>query len=811
MPLDAELLATFLAEAKGLLARLRSADIEDRRVAAHSLKGLSRLVEVPQLEPLARELEARAADDEFVTQSAAQIEAMLAVIADTGQPPVDAGPPELAGALEDFNPEEQAMLRRFFLEEAQEHLEGAQRTLLALARENANRDLLAELFRTLHTVKGAAGTVGLAEVTEAAHMLEDRIEGLTSIEPELIETMLSGIDTLRSMIEGGTGLLDRLKEDLRPTVAPAPSEAEPAKSDRREVDRRTEVDRRGERQVLRVEVARVDELMDAVGDLVFDRTRIERRVIELRALAQDLARTRHSFRDAVAKLRHEANPLADRLAEVDGDIADTARRLERALGGLNDEAEGLRRTATVLQEGLTRVRMMPLRWLFARLERLVRDTAREEGKQIALETLGEATELDKSVVDQIGDPLLQLLRNAVAHGIEDPAERLAQGKPAVGRVTVEARQKGEFVYIDVTDDGRGIDPAVVRERLAQSGRLSRDAAASMSDDDAVAAIFERGFSTRPAADRLAGRGIGLDVVRESLARLGGSISVGSQPHILTIFTIRLPLTTAIAQALLFKVGGNVYALPAAHVLESAQVTAPLGRTVQLREGNLPLVDLHLLLNADPPLTRRRTVIALSFGDRKFAITCDKVVGPRQIVVKSLGPLLKPLPLYAGATISGAGKVQLILDLAELAAQLGRDRPAFPRFDANEPAAERRAHILVADDSRSVREAVTLILAQAGYRVDAVPDGWEAWEALQDGAYDLLLTDLEMPRLAGYELIAKLRRDVELRSMPVLVISSRGAQPNRARAEAAGAQGFIPKPINRRAIVDRVAEALRRSR
>jgi chemosensory pili system protein ChpA (sensor histidine kinase/response regulator) len=224
-----------------------------------------------------------------------------------------------------------------------------------------------------------------------------------------------------------------------------------------------------------------------------------------------------------------------------------------------------------------------------------------------------------------------------------------------------------------------------------------------------------------------------------------------------------------------------------------------------------LVDLHLLLGADQPLARRRTVIALSFGERRFVITCDKIVGPRQIVVKSLGPLLKPLPLYVGATNSGAGKVQLILDLAELAEQLGRGRLALPRFEASDPLLERGARILVADDSRSVREAVTMILAQAGYRVDAVPDGWEAWEALQEGAYDLLVTDLEMPRLAGYELIAKLRRDTELRSLPVLVISSRGIQPNRIRAEAADNQGFIAKPINRRTIVDRVAEALRRSR
>ncbi|HJZ87895.1 MAG TPA: response regulator [Polyangia bacterium] len=817
-PLDPDLLATFLSEARGHLQRLREPALgpDERATAAHGLKGLARVVDLPALLPLTVELDesVRADDRAAVRRLLGAIETTLEQL----EPPA-----VLESAQGDLRPEEQEILRRFFLEEAQEHLESAQRTLLSLAGQPDNRDLLAQLFRTLHTVKGAAGTVGLPEVGEAAHLLEDRIAELQArggeIDAEPLDTLLSGLDTLRAMIESGlategaSALLERLKDDLRAPAdarhhpAPAP-QAAAEEGDRPAAERRLEDRRGGEKQVIRVDVERVDELMDAVGELVFDRTRIERRVLELHAVGQDITQARGFLRDALAALRHQGHPLCDRLGEIDADLSEGTGRLERALAGLGDEAEALRRTAALMQDKLQRVRMMPLRWLFARLDRLVREAARAERKQVVLQTFGEATELDKSVVDQIGDPLSQLLRNSVAHGIEDPPRRVRAGKPAAGRIVVEARQRGEFVYIEVADDGQGIDPALVRERLVALGRVSPEQAGALDDDRAVAAIFERGFSTRAAADRLAGRGIGLDVVRESLSRLGGDITVASKPAAGTRFTIRLPLTTAIAQALLFKVGGQVYALPAAHVLESAQVAGLDGRTAQLRDQTLPVVDLHLLLGADPPATRRRTLIALAFGDQRFAVTCDKIVGPRQIVVKSVGPLLKPLPLYAGATISGAGKVQLILDLAALAAELGRD-PALA-FGRELPApAPRRPRILVADDSRSVREAVSLILEAAGYRVDAVPDGWEAWEALQDGAYDLLLTDLEMPRLAGTELIAKLRRDVDLRSLPVLVISSRTAQPSRARAEAAGAQGFIAKPVNRRLIVDRVAEALRK--
>jgi hypothetical protein len=242
----------------------------------------------------------------------------------------------------------------------------------------------------------------------------------------------------------------------------------------------------------------------------------------------------------------------------------------------------------------------------------------------------------------------------MAHGIEPAAERIAAGKPPIGTISLAARQEGDAVFLEVGDDGAGIDPGQVRASLIGAGRLEPEAAAAASDEQIVAAIFEAGVSTRDAADELAGRGVGLDVVRENIARLGGDITVASTPGAGTRFTVRLPLTTAISQAFLFKVAGQVYALPNVHIVDT--------------DGDMPVVSLHKVLGVEataPGDGRKLPVIGLEFAGRRLAATCDKLIGPREIVVKSLGPLLAPIGLFAGGTISGAGKVQLILDPAAL--------------------------------------------------------------------------------------------------------------------------------------------------
>jgi chemosensory pili system protein ChpA (sensor histidine kinase/response regulator) len=780
-----------------------------------------------------------------------------------GAPPAAAapptGPPPAAAdaALDaEWSPDEARMLRAFFVDEAREHLDHVVQALLDLGRDRTRHDVLNLLFRETHTLKGSAATVGLRAIAERSHRLEDRFvrlrDGHEQLDEDGVDRFLAEADLLREMVEhvaeAGTGAAP-------PPAAPAPpppaAPAAPAfprdaarvqpdddlariaktpaeepgldDLDRRGADRRFVGRRRDERQVLRVDASRLDQMMDAVGELVFERTRIERRAQEFQGVMRDLAESRATLRALLSHRGTEETLAAvtTRVAEVEGELASAGSSLELTTAGLLDDTAALRRSAALLQDGLTRLRMMPLHWLYARLERPTRDAARADGKQVTLVTRGEETELDKMVVEQITDPLIQLVRNAIAHGVEPPAERRAAGKPETGTITVAARHQGDFVYIEVEDDGRGIDFPGIRAHLRASGREAD--AAELPEDALVELLFSPGFSTRQQADELAGRGVGLDVVRDNIARLGGDLAVSSRPGQGSHFVVRLPLTTAITTAVLFKVGGQVYGLPAAYVLESGycdpQAAAPDGGagaqagaaaqgspllgSLQARGGDVPVLSLHRLLGAEiAPGQRRVPAIVLSFGDRHFAVSCDKIVGPREIVVRSLGPLLAPLPLYAGATISGAGKVQLVLDLASLAA-LVTGAPALQPVPAPQA-----ARVLLCDDSRSLREAVSRILAVAGYAVQTAPDGWEAWELLQDHPFDLLVTDLEMPRMDGFDLIARVRRDPELKALPILVLTSRSSVENRMRCDTLGATGLLSKPVNRRVFIERVGDVLR---
>jgi chemotaxis protein histidine kinase CheA/CheY-like chemotaxis protein len=775
--IDPELLGVFLPEARGYLAQMT--EPHERVQAAHGLRGACAMVGLAELATQAEALEAvfRAGGDGLDARR--RIEEALAALA--GEAPT---------AASEWDPDELRGLRAFFLDEAIDHMEAIDESLGELRATPGALAPLASLLRKLHTLKGSAGSVGLDELGRLAHALEDRIVAWRdrgrALDARDLETLDRELQVLALAIA-------RINREVR---GPAPDETRPLPA---------------ESQTVRVEVERIDELMDAASELVFDRTRIARRLQELDGCVRDVAKVRGSLAAALGELEPRIAPeLSARVGEIATELSDVLSSLARASAGASEDVEGLHRTSATLQEGIRRVRMMSVGRLFARLGPPLRELARKERKEIALRTAGEETEIDKAVVERIAEPLLHLLRNAVAHGIEPPDERRAHGKPAAGTVTLLARHEGDAIEIVVSDDGRGVDLDGVRRSLVAARRVTPEEAAMLDAETLYETLFEPGVSTRGAADDLAGRGVGLDAVRDAILRLGGSVRVSSKPGLGAAFTVKLPLTTAVQQALLFKVGGQVYSVPAARVQEAASITTddlrlgPERERVVLRGRELPLVRLGALLGVPaPPGLATRSALVLAVGDETFAITCDKVIGPREIVVRSLGPLLSALPLYAGATISGAGKVQLILDVEQLAKEARRGvrgqrptRTLGPR------------RVLVVDDSRSIREAASLILAQGGYAVETVPDGWDAWELLQDRPFDLLVTDLEMPRLDGHELIAKVRRTPELRALPVLVVSSRTAEATRARVAAGGADGFVPKPLRRKVLLDAVDAALR---
>lgn len=802
--IDSDILSVFIPEAHGYLDRIATSnDPRDRAQAAHGLKGACAMLGLEPLRKAAEALEAALRTGSDGTLERRQVGALIDSLL-TGAPAEVAAPP-----APEWDADELRSLRAFFLDEATEHLESINGALARLHGDASDREALAEVLRKLHTLKGSAGSVLLQDMSQLAHSLEDRVIALRDRNAPVARNEVDALDDGAQKLSQALRMLER---EVRGQPQP-----QGLVSDRRLVDRRADPDS----QTVRVEVQRIDELMDAASELVFDRTRIARRLQELDGCVRDLGKVRAELQKFALELERLPGELPQRAAELAVELSTAVAALGRAVHGVGEDAEGLQRTSATLQEGIRHVRMMAIGRLFARFEQPVRELARREGKQVRWVTAGEETEIDKAVVERVAEPLLHLVRNAVAHGIEAPEVRRALGKPETGTVTVSARHEGDAIEILVADDGRGVDSEAVRRALVNARRISPEEAAQLDEAALFATLFEGGLSTRDAADDLAGRGVGLDAVKEALARLGGTVRVTSVQDRGASFVVRLPLTTAVQQALLFKVGGQVYALPAARVSDAVQVSAEDLRTagpeggidkilITLDDGpqELPVVRLGALFGvpAPPGGNPRRSALVVHFGlgdaVQTFAVTCDKVIGPREIVVRSLGPLLAHLPLYAGATISGAGKVQLILDVAHLADIARRGVRATRPTRALGP-----RRVLVCDDSRSIREAASLILAQGGYSVETVPDGWDAWELLQDRPFDLLLTDLEMPRLDGHELISRVRRAPETAGLPIVVITSRTNDPTRNRVIAEGADGFVPKPLRRKSLLDAVEAAL----
>jgi len=769
----------------------------------------------------------------------------------------------MSGTELDFDAEELAMLRQLFRTEAHDALETVTTRVLAGGSTKPSAEALTEMMRVTHTLKGAAGTVGLPAMVDVSHRLESALAtvGREAWLPATADRLVEVVDAIR-------GYLDHVEE---------PDADARVHAIRAQIDQIVRPNRRPESQPpafvealpepvleavadaglppepkawLRVEPARIDDLMSSAGELLFDRTRIERRVQLLRTLARDLARTRQSLHDTLAEsaeaagvdqsaepatLAEEAEPddrpadaesrarpvlrttrvgaerpgLRAALADADAALAGQAALLSQTTAGLLDELEALRRTIGELQRGLTRIRMESARSLMTHAARTLRGLRRATGVTVELRTAGEETEFDKAVAEHLADPITQLLRNAVAHGVEAPEVRAAQGKPPVATITMRARQDGNSLVLEVGDDGRGIDTAALRKRLVATGQWNGPRAQLASEEDVLEALLDTGVSSRGEADELAGRGVGLGLVQQTVAKLGGEVKVSSIAGKGTTFTLRLPLSTTLALALLFKVDGQVYAIPNVHVVHTPQAgiqVAAQATTAIVGHDVLPVLRLEQLLGHGAA-NERRPAIVLSFAGKSLVCTVDKIIGAREIIIKPLGPLVAPLTLYAGATISGSGKVQLILDPAQLVRRAYPGAPAVvlgALDDRSSSPTLLAGRVLVVDDSRAIREAMTSMLGSEGWIVDVAEDGGRALQMARQVRYDLVITDLEMPALSGFELIARLHSDERCKATPIVIITSRASPEHRRRARDLGVRALVAKPITRRKLLEALA-------
>jgi len=595
-------------------------------------------------------------------------------------------------------------------------------------------------------------------------------------------------------------------------------------------------------ELARVAADLLDDLLNNAGEVSIFRARIEQQMTSVEFNLVELGRTVTRLREQLRKLEMETEAQilfkhqedAEHRADFDPlelDRYSTIQQLSRALaesvsdvasiegllGNLNREAQNLLqqqgRVVADLQGGLMRTRMVPFQRHAQRLTRLVRQAAQESGKQVELVLEGGSGELDRQVLERMLPPFEHMLRNAVVHGIESAPERLARGKPEAGRITVSLQREGADVLILVEDDGAGVSIEAIRAKARQTGLLRPDQ--DITDEEALQLILEPGFSTADRLTQQAGRGVGMDVVATEVKKLGGGLFIESDPGRGTRFTIRLPFTLAITQALIVRVHDELYALPVATVegvarLPRSDVARHLAEEQPTFEyaGQLHRFQhLSSFLGGDPaalPETDAALpVILVRAGERSAALVTDELVGSREVVLKSVGPQIASVRGIAGATILGDGRIVIILDVGALVRSEWRGRA--PEASVR-PVRDDRIFAMVVDDSITVRRVTQRLLERNGMRVLTANDGIEALSQLQEHVPDVILLDIEMPRMDGYEVAAHVRSDPRLADVPIIMITSRVGEKHRARAIELGVDDYLGKPYQESELLDAI-EAL----
>ncbi|WZP00710.1 hybrid sensor histidine kinase/response regulator [Isosphaeraceae bacterium EP7] len=592
-----------------------------------------------------------------------------------------------------------------------------------------------------------------------------------------------------------------------PTSAPAPAPSKPAEA------------AKAVEETVRVAVSKLDALMAQVGELQVTRIAAEQRLAEISALAEELEGWEGLWRKAKPELRRAQGILKKQPASEGrtlGAVSELLGANHERLAAATVEVGELRRRVLAdgrhmtqaladLQDEVRRVRMRPISTVFEVFPRMVRDIARSLGKEVSLEITGGENELDRSVIEQVHGPLVHLIRNCVDHGLETPEKREAAGKPRRGTIRLGAAQRGASILVEIVDDGAGIDVNRVRAAAVRHGVIAPESAQSMSDHDALWLIFRSGMSTKTEVTDLSGRGVGLDVVRENVEKLGGLIDVETKMGQGTRFSVSLPLTVATTLCLLAESAGKVFAVPVHNVIRLVRllpehVGTAGGREVVRVDGRpLPVVRMSDALGI-PDVPRPdgpRLAIILGSAEVRIAFEVDAVQGAQEVVIKGLPRPLSRVNRVAGATILGDGQVVVILNASDLirhASGAGGRPGAGVRAvgKAKEPAAKARRRVMVADDSFTTRSMIETILDSAGFEVKVAADGEEAWTLLQEFPCDLLVTDVEMPRLDGFGLTERVRGNATFKDLPVVLVTSLGAGEDRERGMRAGADAYIIK-------------------
>ena len=716
--------------------------------------------------------------------------------------------------------------------------------VLAIEELDKSPQTLESMMRAAHSLKGAARIVGLEPAVQVAHALEDVFvaagKGNLRVRPEHADVLLAAIDFLGSIAAaddalaadgpwparadeivsrlaalpaGGFGPVatpaappaaappaaERAAPPAPPPPPPTPEAPEPAAAAPRGVE---PPDR-----VVRVSAESLTRLVGLAGEALVETRQLRPFVdalLQFRSAQVDLC-------DALAALDEKLE--AGELASVPAAAATVTAIRRRADAGLAtlarhvDDFESFARRnedlSNRLHHEVIASRMRPLADGIRGFPRLVRDLARTLDKQIRFEVLGEQTGVDRDILDKLEAPLSHLIRNAIDHGLEQPSERTAAGKPATGTIQLEARHRAGMLHITLADDGRGIDVERLRERAVAKGLVARAVADRLGELELLEFLFLPGFSTSERVTEISGRGVGLDVVQSMVKGVGGSVRVATQPGRRTVFTLQLPITMSVIRALLVEIAGEPYAFPLTridHILHvpQAAIRTVEGRQYFDRDGTAIglVLAAQILELAGPPPADPMPVVVVSDRGQQFAMIVDAFLGERDLEVRPLDPRLGKVADINSASLLESGAPVLIVDVEDLVRSIdnvlaGR-RLSRVEFEKLAEEARPRKRILVVDDSITVRELERQLLQSRGYAVDVAVDGMDGWNAVRSTPYDLIVTDVDMPRMDGIGLVSLVKADPARREIPVVIVSYKDREEDRLRGLDAGANRYLTK-------------------
>lgn len=704
-----------------------------------------------------------------------------------------------------------------FAEEAREHIAGLNRGLVELEKNPEDEETLNAVFRAAHTIKGSARMLKLAAVTELAHHLEDALGALREkrITPnrELASLLFRGVDALSVRIDvvslggepppadaalcealayaaaGGLsgGSLSGAGEPVIPPVAPDCGTVPPEEPAGLSPQEPAQAKAAPAAESIRVQAEKLDDLIRLMGEVVSSQNKLKQRIADIGALEREAAKNLE---------------LCTRGAEGEG-LLESSRSLQLGLKQLLS----LTRQDKLLQDVLTAefqekalmLRMVPLSTVFDPLHRLVRDISDSLGKDVDFEVLGGGIELDKKMSEKLSDPLVHMLRNALDHGVEEPQVRLQSGKPARGKIRLSAAHDAGCVVIELSDDGSGISLAKIREKARQKKLFDAATLDAMQEPALLDLIFMPGFSTSGLITDISGRGVGMDVVKKNIVEgLRGTVKVETREGHGSVFSVRIPLTLAIMRTLLVSCRGMIFGITTHYVTEIIRVpeqeliSVVSRRALRLREEFIPVVGLGEVLNfsaEDHTPGGMLLMLIVQFGTEKIGFVVDALYDEEDLVVKPLPVHMKGVRLVSGVTISGRNEIISILNVPEVMA--AARRTGEPRISP-EPAAGGEIRILVVDDSVNTREIERNILESYGYQVTLAGDGQEALDRAAQSSFDLVITDVEMPRLDGFSLTERLRADQAYRDVPIIIVTSREKEEDKKRGISVGADAYIVK-------------------